>query len=520
MLAVLGVLGLLVAAAARPAVAEAARPALAEASRSAAGTFLGRGFDACSAPSSASMDAWLVSPYRAVGVYFGGSNRFCAQPELTAGWVAHQRAAGWLLLPIYVGLQAPCTLSNKQYKIDPKQAAAQGRGEADKAAAAATTLGLPRSTALIFDMEAYQLGNATCTKAVLDFLAAWTSRLHDDGYFSGVYANLNHGVADLVKDYRSATRPHADYLDFARWDGVATTDNAAIPAGYWTPHRRIHQYRGGHDETWGAVRINVDSDYVDVQPLAAARAGDFTGNGWSDLLARDRSNGGLYFYPGNGTNLEPRHSLGSGWNQRDAITRFGDFNRDGHEDVIARDSSTGYLWLYPGTGSSLAGRIRLGTGWGAMGDITAVGDLDGDGYPDLLAVQRSTGYLYFYPGRGSSLGRRISLGPGWNTMSELTGIGDLTGDGRRDLLARQTSTGTLYLYPGRGVGFGRRISLGTGWSGRRSLVGVGDFDRDGHPDLMAVDSATGTLFLYPGKAGGFAARIRLSGGWSGIGPLL
>ena len=484
------------------------------------GTFTGKGFDACSAPSSATMDAWLSSPYRAIGIYFGGVNRACAQPALTADWVTHQQANGWHLLPVYFGLQAPCTTSDKKYLIDPAQAVAQGRSAADAAVTAAAGIGLPRNSTLFFDMEAYAPSDAACTSTVLGFLGAWTSRLHDRGYFSGVYGSLGSTVRDLVDDYRSTVRPHPDYLWFARYDGLATVDNASIPAGYWSPHRRIHQYQGGHNETYGGATINIDNDFVDVQPLPGPRFSDFTGNGWGDVLGRDKVSGTLYLYPGNGTNLEPRTSLGTGWKNLSALTRFGDFNRDGHEDVIARDSSTGYLWLYPGTGSRLGSRIRLGTGWNSMREITAVGDLNGDGYADLLAVQKSNGYLYFYPGRGTSLGARASLGPGWNTMTELAGVGDLTGDGKRDLVARLTSTGTLYLYPGKGVGFGPRISLGTGWSGRRSLIGVGDFNRDGHPDLMAIDSSTGTLYLYPGKTGGLSARIRLAGGWTNLAPLL
>ena len=482
------------------------------------GTFAGKGFDACTAPSSATMDAWLASPYRAIGIYVGGINRACAQPQLTADWVAHQQARGWHLLPIYLGLQAPCTTSSKKYLIDPARAASQGRSEATSAVAAADALGLPRGSTLFFDMEAYQTGDADCTTAVLRFLGAWTSRLHDLGYFSGVYSSLGSGVADLVKDYHSTTRPRPDYLWFARYDGIASTDNVSIPDDYWSPHRRLHQYRGGHDETYGGVTINIDNDYVDVRPLPRAQFGDFNGNGWSDLLARDRSTGTLYLYPGNGTNLGSRTSLGTGG--FGSAIRYGDFDLKGHEDVIARDAATGYLWLYPGTGTGLGPRIRLGTGWNAMREITAVGDFNGDRYPDLLAVRSSSGYLYFYPGRGTSLGARISLGPGWNAMSELTGVGDLTGDGRRDLLARHTSTGTLYLYPGKGVGFALRTSLGTGWSNRRSLAGVGNFDRQGRPDLMAVDSSTGTLYLYPGKADGLLPPIRLSGGWSDRIPLL
>ncbi|HET6875991.1 MAG TPA: glycoside hydrolase domain-containing protein [Jatrophihabitans sp.] len=484
------------------------------------GRFTGLGFDACSAPDSAAMDAWLASPYRAVGVYIGGSNRACAQPELTADWVAHQQDAGWHLLPIYLGLQAPCTTSNKKYLIDPAQAVAEGRAEAKAAVAAAAALGIPSGSTLIFDMEAYRTGDTACSAAVLRFLGGWTAGLHDRAYLSGVYASIASGVTDLVSDYRSVRRPHPDYLEFARYDGNASTDNPAIPAGYWYPHRRMHQYAGGHDETYGGVRINIDTDYVDVKPLPAPRFGDFTGNGWSDLLARGNTGGTLFVYPGDGANLERPTILGNGWGRFTAIIRPGDFNHDGHEDLVAREASTGYLWLYPGTGSGLGRRIRLGTGWNAMREITPVGDLNGDSYPDLLAVQKSTGRLYFYPGHGTNLGPRTSLGLGWNAMSQLTGIGDLDGDGHPDVVARQTATGTLFLYPGRGVGFRARVSLGTGWSARRGLTGVGDFDRDGHPDLMAVDSATGTLYLYPGRPGGFAGRIRLSSGWTERAPLL
>ncbi|HYP55052.1 MAG TPA: glycoside hydrolase domain-containing protein, partial [Solirubrobacterales bacterium] len=65
--------------------------------------FTGLGFDACTAPSAQAMSAWKRSPYRSVGVYIGGLNRACSQPNLTANWVASQTAAGWYLIPTYVG---------------------------------------------------------------------------------------------------------------------------------------------------------------------------------------------------------------------------------------------------------------------------------------------------------------------------------------------------------------------------------------------------------------------------------
>src|SRR5437870_12633078 len=128
-------------------LALAGAPTPAPAGRSAAaplapapGSYTGLGFDACTAPSGAAMDAWLASPYRAVGVYFGGENRACAQPNLTPSWVAAQQAAGWHLMPIYLGLQAPCTTSDKHFLIDAANAAGQGRAQAEDAATQARAL--------------------------------------------------------------------------------------------------------------------------------------------------------------------------------------------------------------------------------------------------------------------------------------------------------------------------------------------------------------------------------------------
>ncbi|MEV0840341.1 glycoside hydrolase domain-containing protein [Actinocatenispora sera] len=495
-------------------------PQRALAASPAPGSFTGQGFDACSAPSSTAMQAWAASPYRAVGVYVGGINRACSQPNLTAGWVAEQQAAGWHLVPIYMGLQAPCTTSNKKYLIDPATAAAQGRAAGDDAVAAATALGLPRGSTLYDDMEAYRTGDSACRTAVLNFVSGFDTRVHDRGYLAGLYGSMASTVADQVAAYSSTSLVRPDHLDFARWDGVATVSDSAIPSSYWSPHRRIKQYRGGHDETWGGVTINIDNDYLDVAPIPATKVGDFTGNGWSDLLGRNGSNSTLYLYPGNGTNLESRTSLGAGWGPMNSINRLGDFTGDGREDVIARDTNTGYLWLYPGTGTGLGARVRLGTGWNAMREIAAVGDLTGDGRPDLAAVQTSSGYLYLYPGRGTSLGARTSLGAGWNAMSELTGVGDFNRDGRPDLIARLSSSGDLYLYPGRSSGFAPRARIGTGgWNSMRSLDGIGDFNRDGYPDMMAIHSSSGYLYLYPGRGTGFASRIRLGTGWGSLGPL-
>ena len=72
----------------------------------------GLGFDACTAPSKSAMQAWKSSPYTAAGVYIGGVNRGCTQPNLTASWVRREIREGWALMPIYVGRLAPGTSCN------------------------------------------------------------------------------------------------------------------------------------------------------------------------------------------------------------------------------------------------------------------------------------------------------------------------------------------------------------------------------------------------------------------------
>lgn len=243
-------------AALRPADASGAQP----------GTFTGEGFDACTAPSSSSMSTWLAdSPYQAIGVYIGGVNRACAQPNLTDSWVTSVTAAGWHLFPLYVGTQAPCSDFNAVLSTDPSTAYSTGISEADDAVAQAQAVGIPASSVIFDDMEAYDNTNATCSTAVLSYISGWTTELHDRGYLSGEYSSAGSGITDLVDQVGTGNYALPDQIDFAWWNGVADTDGGSyIPAGDWDQHQRIHQYHGGADETYGGVTINVDGNYLDV----------------------------------------------------------------------------------------------------------------------------------------------------------------------------------------------------------------------------------------------------------------
>lgn len=230
--------------------------------------FTGLGFDACSAPSARSMSAWKESPYRAVGVYIGGINRACSQPNLTPEWVAAQTAAGWHLIPTYVGLQAPTSSCSSCGKLSASQATAQGVAAAEDAVEAANAVAMGPGSPIYFDMESYSR-TSFATAATLAFLEAWTKELHSLGYVSGVYSSSSSGIADLADQVGSGYEL-PDQLWIANWNGAENTSDPVVPGSAWSQHQRVHQYQGGHNESYGGVTINIDNDYVDGATVGEA----------------------------------------------------------------------------------------------------------------------------------------------------------------------------------------------------------------------------------------------------------
>lgn len=263
--AVIGVLA--VATTWAPAAAAPATP-VDHPSGSSATVARGPAFDTCTAPSIGQLSAWRASPYRHVNIYFGGNNRGCAQPNLTAAWVREASALGYQLIPTYFGRQPSCMLGNKPHRYTAANAATYGAREARDALAKARSLGLRPGSALYADVEHYDRSNSSCVTAVRRYVSAWTTTLHAGGYLAGVYVHQDSGLRDLSASYDSSTFARPDAVWMARWDGVAALrDWPHVPNARWSYHQRAKQYRGDHDETWGGVTLNIDNDLFNA-PVA------------------------------------------------------------------------------------------------------------------------------------------------------------------------------------------------------------------------------------------------------------
>ena len=227
-----------------------------------ADVFTGYGFETCTAPSLAVLNAWAASPYDAVGIYLGGVNRACKDGNLSASWVATTRSLGWNLMPLYVGLQAPCVSQSGLAKIsqDVTTAATQGAAAADDAVAKSNGFGLPAGSPLYLDVEGYATNNLACTKAVQAFVVGWVNELRPLGYLAGVYGS----AASTIRDVAGLGSSIPDAVWIANWNGVqAVFGDPHVSDSLWAAHQRIHQYKGGHNETWGGVTLDIDNDYLD-----------------------------------------------------------------------------------------------------------------------------------------------------------------------------------------------------------------------------------------------------------------
>ena len=214
-----------------------------------------------------------------MGIYISGNSRACRdQPNLTPQWISTQLAKGWRLLPITLGPQASCQPRFPRYQDDPKinpkrgtdglyqWARDQGAAEAVKTVGVAQSLGIAAGSTLWYDLEGFNDNLGDCRESALAFLSTWTDQLHALGYRSGVYSSAGSGI-QILDDAR-VDRPGQfslpDQIWIARWDGYANTSTSYLRSDGWLPGGRMKQYQGGHDETWGGVRINIDRNWIDL----------------------------------------------------------------------------------------------------------------------------------------------------------------------------------------------------------------------------------------------------------------
>ncbi len=203
------------------------------------------------------------------------------------------------------------------------------------------------------------------------------------------------------------------------WDGNGTADVMARaprhrwpvvlarPRGRHAVERPPGRHRlGRHRASWSRQATGTGTG----RPTCSARGRPTVRCGSTRARARDAS--------------ATARQVGSGWSGRDLMTSAGDWDGDGGTDVVSRETSTGRLWLNRGDGRGGFATSRvIGSGWGSMDALTGSADADGDRRSDLHA-RSSDGRLLLYRGDGTGgfAGSRV-VGTGWGAMVAIAGAG-------------------------------------------------------------------------------------------------
>lgn len=249
-----------------------------------------------------------------------------------------------------------------------------------------------------------------------------------------------------------------------------------------------------NNENFQGVSSYIKNTSVTVSLQGAARSApsDFNGDGQSDILWQNSSNGNVYMWLMNGTGYSSYHyvtTMTSEW--RAAGT--GDFNGDGKADIVWHNTVNGntYIWYMDGPAyTSYEYVTTMPPPW----QLAAVGDFNGDGKADIVWRNSANGYTYVWLMNGasySSYGFLTQLGAEWR----IGGTGDFNGDGKSDLLWQNTATGASYVWMMNGLeytSYSPLTTMSTDWL----LVGNADFNADGKGDIMWRNTVNGNIYIW------------------------
>ena len=246
-----------------------------------------------------------------------------------------------------------------------------------------------------------------------------------------------------------------------------------------------------------------------VQPLAVGLypigivAGDFTGDGRTDLAVANSGDNTISVLLGNGDGTfapQVTYAVGSG---PEAIVA-GDLFGDGHLD-LATANYNGTVSVLLGNGDgTFAPQVTYAVG--PRPDAIVAGDFTGNGRFDLAVVNGGSDNVSILMGNGDgTFAPQVTYAVG--SYPDAIVAGDFTGNRRIDLAVTNANDGTVSVLLGNGDGtFAPQVTYAVG-SYPQGIV-AGDFTGNGRIDLAVVNSSSNTVSVLLGNGDGtFAPQV-------------
>jgi hypothetical protein len=264
-------------------------------------------------------------------------------------------------------------------------------------------------------------------------------------------------------------------------------------------------------------------------------AGDFNGDGFSDMLVGDPVNNRLFLVFGTpqdfGTDRELDGSNGSRWAEITSLTAgetigtnfaaAGDVNNDGLDDILVSTTNggSGKVYLLLGDASYLDSQLLdvtsgavLATGAGGA-SVATVGDVDGDFVDDFAVGMGGTVYLFAGDGGWAQAGlTTLTTGMAMATFASsdsqpaMVAASDLDGDNVDDF-AFTNGSSPVVVFGDSNQSFSSQTLGGFPHASSGFLVSAGDVDNDGQSDLLVGNSNGDAYLLLGGALNSVAATI-------------
>lgn len=244
---------------------------------------------------------------------------------------------------------------------------------------------------------------------------------------------------------------------------------------------------------------------VGSNPRSVA-AGDFNGDGKSDLVAANFTSSTVSAALGNGDATfaaAASHPVGA----NPAAVLLVLLNNDQHLDLVTANASSNNITVRLGSGTIAFGPA-IHYPANAMPMAMTSGDFDADNDQDLAVANFTLNRVSFLRNNGDgSFAAPVSFNVGTNPRAIVAG--DFNGDSKLDLAAANDLTNNVSVLLGNGDGtFAAAVNFAAGL--RPFALVAGDFNGDNHLDLATGNQTSANISLLMGNgSGAFAAPVSI-----------